>query len=295
MLDPRALRTFLAVCKEGTISGAARRLNISQPPVSVAITQLERSLGAQLFDRSRTGIKLTEEGAALQRRAEAMDALLRDAETEVRLAKDGVLGPLRIGGTPGALVSLLPGALKRLEERYTSFSIHVLERPDSELAEMLRRNEIELAFVTTGLEEPPDDMDEEGFASDPFALIVGKLNDRLPAHMSLKQAESLRWILPEARGGFRRQVDALFASAEVAIPRDVLRCDSLLTTKAIIRDGQRVTILPRGVVAAEVSIGVLRAITLKEASFDRRIGIRRLSGGKLSLLAKALLDALPHP
>jgi molybdate transport repressor ModE-like protein len=55
MIDPRALRTFLAICQQGTISGAARKLNISQPSVSVAIAQLERAVDASLFTRSRTG------------------------------------------------------------------------------------------------------------------------------------------------------------------------------------------------------------------------------------------------
>ena len=122
-----------------------------------------------------------------------MDALLQDAETEVRLAKEGIRGPLRIGGTPGALVSLLPAAVRRLEDRFDGFALHVLERSDSDLIELLRRNEIELAFVTTGLDEPPADIEEQGFASDPFTLIVGKQNDRLPARMSLKDADELRW------------------------------------------------------------------------------------------------------
>ena len=291
MLDPRALRTFLAVCQEGTISGAARRLNISQPSVSVAIAQLEHNLGATLFSRSRKGIELTMEGAALKQRAEAMDALLQDAEAEVRLAKQGVRGPLRVGGTPGALVSLLPAAVQRLESRIPKFALHVIERPDSELIDMLRRSEIELAFVTTGIEEPPEDIEEHGLASDPFALIIGKQSGHLPARMSLQDCGDLRWVLPEARGAFRRQVDALFAAAGVAVPRDVIRCDSLLTTKTIVRGSSRVTILPRGVVAAELSIGVLRAIPLREASFERRVGVRRLRAGRLSQLAVALLEA----
>lgn len=242
------------------------------------------------------GIELTHEGLVLQQRAEAMDALLHDAEAELRLAKEGIRGPLRVGGTPGALVSLLPAAVQRLEDRFPGFALHVLERSDNDLIEMLRRGEIELAFVTTGLEEPPADIEEQGLASDPFTLIVGKQNDRLPARMSLKDTSQLRWVLPEARGGFRRQVDALFAASGVSIPRDVIRCDSLLTTKAIVRGSSRVTVLPRGVVAAELSIGVLRAIAIREAAFDRRIGVRRLRAAKLSQLGDSLLQMVAaHP
>lgn len=90
VLDPRALRTFLAVCRESSISGAARVLNISQPSVSVAISQLEHQLGATLFERSRAGIRLTPAGEVLLRRAEAMDGLLRQVHQEVALARDGM-------------------------------------------------------------------------------------------------------------------------------------------------------------------------------------------------------------
>ena len=55
MLDPRALLTFHRVCEEGTISAAARALNIAQPSVSSAIAALEARLGVQLFARSRSG------------------------------------------------------------------------------------------------------------------------------------------------------------------------------------------------------------------------------------------------
>jgi|SRR5579863_7838733 len=296
MIDPRTLLTFHAVCRAGSISAAARDLNISQPSVSNAIALLEARLGARLFERARSGIVLTAEGEALRTRAEMLDHLLRDAEAEVTAAKSAIAGPLRVGGTPGALVSLLPRAIAQLERQHAALSLHVLERGDRELDDMLREGDIELAFVTTAIGEPPEDIAEQTFARDPFALIVGRANDSLPERISLKQAGRLRWVLPEAQGAFRRQLDALFIAAGVPVPRDVIRCDSLLTTKAIVRGGNRVTILPVQVAAAELSIGVLRAVAVEEASFDRSIGLRWVKSRTLSALASALLAQLaPNP
>lgn len=294
MIDPRAIRTFLAVVRSNSISGGARLLNISQPSVSNAIAQLEQTLGVSLFERSRSGILLTPEGEALLRRAESIDSLLRDAEAEVKLASAGVAGPLRVGGTPGALVSLLPDAVRRLEEQFGQFALHVVERPDHDLAAMLHRGEIELAFVTTGIEEPPEGIEERTFSRDPFALIVGRQNDHLPARVSLREMKAMRWVLPEARGAFRRQIDALFMAANVPAPQDIIRCDSLLTTKAMVRGSRRVTILPMQVASAELSIGVLRAIAIEEAQFPRAIGVRQVAGRRLSRLGAALLDVLIH-
>jgi DNA-binding transcriptional LysR family regulator len=111
--------------------------------------------------------------------------------------------------------------------------------------------------------------------------------------MSLRDTGHLSWVLPEAVGAFRRQVDALFLAADVPAPRDVIRCDSLLTTKAIVRGGRHVTILPRRVAAAELSIGALRAIRITDASFTRTVGVRILAGAGLSVrvLERIVSDA----
>jgi len=292
MIDPRALRTFHEVCRAGSITGAARALNISQPSVSSAIALLEARLGATLFERTRAGIVLTPAGHALQARAQMLEHLLRDAQAEVTAASEGLSGPLRIGGTPGALVSLLPLAMARIEQVLPQITLSVLERADRDLTAMLREGDIELAFVTTAMEEPDEDLAERTLARDPFALIIGPDVGAMPNPFSLKQADQLRWVLPEAQGAFRRQVDALFANAGVPVPRDAIRCDSLLTTKALVRDCRRVTILPMRVAASELSMGVLRALPIAEAAFERNVGVRWLKERGMSPLAGALIREL---
>ena len=297
MIDPRALRMFHEVCRAGSISGAARMLNLSQPSVSAAMAMLEQRLGGPLFERTRTGIVLTPAGEALRTRANMLDHLLRDAEADVAAARNGSAGPLRVGGTPGALVSLLPGGIARLDREFPHLSLSVLERADRELTTMLRAGDIELAFVTTAIEATAPDLSERTLSRDPFALIVSA-NHPLPDEpISLRQAHDLRWVLPEAQGGFRRQLDALFLVAGVGIPRDVVRCDSLPTTKAIVRDGLRVTILPIQVAASELTAGMLRAIPIAEAATDRSVGVRWLRARELSPMATRLLDwiAQSHP
>lgn len=291
MIDPRLLRTFLAVCHEGSISGAARRLNISQPSVSVAIAQLERSLKGRLFGRGRQGITLTPEGRALQRRAEMMEVLLAEAEEAVALAGAGVRGPLRIGGTPGALVSLVPAAITRME-RGNRMALTVIERVDAQLTDLLRRGEIELAVVTTGIEAPPPDIEERSIARDPFSLIVGRAHDGLGDSVTLPQVASLGWVLPQAAGAFHRQIEALFLAAETPLPADVIRCDSLLTSKAIVQQGRRVTVLPRGVVQPELQTGLLRALPIVGVPITRSIGIRTLAGRQLSDLGLDFFAAI---
>lgn len=291
-IDPRALRTYLTVCRERSISGAARRLNISQPAVSVTIAQLEQVAGARLFERNRSGIVLTPPGTALLRRAEALEVLLHQAQEDVATARERIDGPLRIGGTPGALVSLVPEALNRMMQDGTRYAVHVLERSDADCLELLRRGEIEIAVVTVGIEAPPADIEEIVIARDQFSLIVGGTDRTLPARIHLSETRDLRWVMPAAAGAFRRQLDALFLAAAVPMPLDVVRCDSLLTTKAIVRGGTHVTILPDNVVASECASGSLRAVTLIDAPVERSIGVRRLAGAPQTAAADALIAAM---
>lgn len=291
-IDPRALRTYLAVCREGSITGAAARLNISQPAVSVTIGQLEETLGTILFTRSRAGITLTPAGRALLRRAEALETLLRSAEEEVALAKQEVAGPFRIGGTPGALASLVPQLVAALARKGIRYAMNVVEGTDAELTDKLRRGDIDAAMVTTGIETLPADLEERTVLRDPFSVIVGKQNDQLPYRIRLVDTSSLRWVMPAAAGAFRRQINALFLAADTPIPGDIIRCDSLLTTKAIVRTTDYVTILPNGVATAELESGALRALEIIDAPIDRRIGIRTMKDAANSSTVQALIDSL---
>lgn len=291
-IDPRSAATFWRVCETGSISAAARALNLSQPSVSNTVAQLEQRLGVTLFTRSRNGIVLTREGMALRDRAEAMVNLLENAAIEVDHAAHSVAGPLKIGGTPGALVSLLPKAVAQLEARVGPFALSVLEKSDSDLADLLRSGVIDLAIMTTEIIECPPDLMELTMARDPFALIVGRTHDALADTVSLRDLCEMPWVLPEARGAFSRQVDALFLNGGIRVPQNVIRCDSLLTTKAIVRESDRITVLPRTVAMAELTTGALRAITLVEATFERSVGVRYLADRKLTALARTMLDIL---
>lgn len=290
-IDPRALRTFLAVCREGSISGAARRIHITQPAVSATINQLEYSIGETLFARARAGITLTPAGEVLRRRAEAIEAMLQQAEREVALAKQQVSGPLVIGGTPGALVSLIPRAVALMRKKYPAFELQIRERPDDQLSDLLRNGRIDIALVTTGIVPQTDDLTEESILSDPFSLMVGPANAHLPGRLHLRALSEAAWILPDAAGAFRRQVDALFVATETPAPANVIRCDSLLTTKMLVAEGDYVTILPRDVAAAEISMRKIREIVI-EGAFMRNVGVRLRTGDALSPFANEFLEAL---
>ncbi len=109
-METRQLRYFLAVCDEGTVSAAAARLGMAQPPLSYQIKNLERSLGLRLFDRVPRGMVLT--AAGFQLLPEAREIIRRSAAAESALRDAGA-------GRVGRIAISVAGSVrsKRLSKR----------------------------------------------------------------------------------------------------------------------------------------------------------------------------------
>ena len=105
-MEIRQLEYFREIAATGSINEAARRLNMSQPPLSYQMKQLEAELHVKLFERKRTGVTLTKAGQLLYERTENLLAFVRSTENEV--AKAGKKQVLRIGITPTTVSTIMP-------------------------------------------------------------------------------------------------------------------------------------------------------------------------------------------
>lgn len=117
-MEIRPLQYFLMVAREGTISGAAHALHLSQPSLSHQMQELERELGCKLFDRGSRRIELTEAGMRLRRRAEEIVDLVGRTEAEFLVSADTLAGEVRIGGGETPAIGLVADAVAELQSAY---------------------------------------------------------------------------------------------------------------------------------------------------------------------------------
>ena len=142
------LKYFIAVAEEGHITRAAERLGMQQPPLSQRIKAIERELDVQLFHRRARGVELTEAGRAFFNNARTILAQLDHTFETTRRTARGEEGRISIGIVPASpFHPLVPRAIRAFRETYPLVSVRLEERLGGELLELLRSEQIDVAFI----------------------------------------------------------------------------------------------------------------------------------------------------
>lgn len=143
----RHLTYFRTVAEERHFGRAAQRLGISQPPLSQQIKTLESNLGVRLFERSRSGVRLTTEGHQILPAVERLMAEGEMLESIVLEARQGRTQRLSIGAIAYTMSEFLPSLLQSARRDMAGLSIHLTEFHSNEALSALEEGEIDVAFL----------------------------------------------------------------------------------------------------------------------------------------------------
>jgi DNA-binding transcriptional LysR family regulator len=119
-------RSFLGVLQEGSLSGAARALAITQPTVGRHVAALEQALGIALFTRSQTGLLPTEAALSLRGHAETMASTAAALERTASSQGDGVRGVVRVSASDVVGVEVLPSIVAGLREQHPELKLELV-------------------------------------------------------------------------------------------------------------------------------------------------------------------------
>src|SRR5215472_14061258 len=173
MIDFRLLRHFsyfLAVADELHFGKAAERLGMSQPPLSQQIQALEKALGVRLFERSRQGVQLTREGAALLapvRQYMEHAQRLQQAVTDARLGRNDVV---TIGAINSALFDIMPRLMETAKERYAHLALTMKEMKTADALAAVQSGDIDLAL--TRYDDRASSLEVRPIVSDHLVLVL---------------------------------------------------------------------------------------------------------------------------
>jgi LysR family transcriptional regulator, transcription activator of glutamate synthase operon len=154
-MELRQLRYFVAVARHGNFTRAARGLQLAQPALSQQIRRLERELEVELFVRSSRGVRPTDAGQILLRRATRIDAELEGLRAELAQLSGALRGHVRLGVTVMPRHFELPALLAEFRRERPGVDVLLRSGTAETMARMLDADELDVAFATVTNEPLP--------------------------------------------------------------------------------------------------------------------------------------------
>lgn len=172
-MDAKRLMYFCTVVEQGQISRAARVLNISQPPLSQRIKELEDELGVTLIIRDGRNWQITEAGRVLYERSHQLLAMLEEIPIEVKNAEDGFSSRLIVGATTMCLSRLLQIA-PVMHNEFPNLRFKLVIGDSNFLEKLLKKRQIDFAIMLPALD--PEAFDVIPLSVSSFSVVF---SDRL--------------------------------------------------------------------------------------------------------------------
>ncbi|MFI3311765.1 LysR substrate-binding domain-containing protein [Ewingella allii] len=251
-LDLRKLRAFVTVVEEGSISRAAERLFIQQPPLSRLLQGLEQDFGVPLLVRQPRGVVATDAGSVLLQEARALLSRADQLEAAMQRAAQGKQGSITVGFTSSsALHSFVPEVLRRYREIYPTVSTQLEEAGSTELLQGVLAQRIDLAFVRMPVHGMPE-LKVERVLQEPMlvALPAGHRLATLPRNepISLKLLANEPFVLYRRPAG-QGLYDAILAACFRAgfSPQIVQEAPRLTSCLSLVGAGLGVSIVPQSI------------------------------------------------
>jgi len=173
-MELRHLRYFVVTAEELHFTKAARRLGISQPPLTYQIKSLEEEIGVKLFDRQPGNVRLTEPGEVLLGECRVILERVAKATERCRLAAAGRIGRLSVGFTESAsFTGEVTWVLQKFRELYPEVELTLEEHRTEPLMERLRHRQLDVAFVRLPIGRDSD-MEFKLVSTEPMVVALPK-------------------------------------------------------------------------------------------------------------------------
>ncbi|CAD2078082.1 HTH-type transcriptional regulator GltC [Jeotgalicoccus aerolatus] len=288
-MDIRQLRYFIVIAEEKQISAAAKKLYMSQPPLSQQLKNMEASLGEQLFERSGKFLELTEAGKTLYKYAIQITQMMEEAKNEVADVGGGVDGRLAVGINTFSLGNLNE-VFHQYRSMYPKIKYKIQQNESSLLCYLLKQREIEMAIVRLPLEI--DEFTLQHLHSEPFYVITSKEKKLFTGDATLEEVSRYPLVLPSIEGlGVYYSIHEAFSKAKIQ-PEIIAEFSDLKLMMELVSTDFGVSIVPESLLHLykEYPVHIHKIADSEQLSGD--IGLIWLKDHRLSKAAQNFIDVL---
>ncbi|MGN1153118.1 MAG: LysR substrate-binding domain-containing protein [Candidatus Gastranaerophilaceae bacterium] len=146
-MEIRVLKYFLAVAQEGSITGAANFLHLTQPTLTRQLKDLEKELGHQLFIRTNHNVSLTSEGIVFRKRAQEIIDMVEKTEVEFNSMKSDISGDIYIGAGETVAITGIAKIIKELQEEHKNIKFHLYSGNAEDITERLDKGLLDFGIL----------------------------------------------------------------------------------------------------------------------------------------------------
>ncbi len=289
----RDLHVFMAVVQSGSMARAAERLAVSHPVISKTISDLERTLGTALLDRSAQGVRPTAQGRAFVDCCISVFDDLRRGVQEIDLLSDPSAGEVRVGATAPLADGLVPAMIDRLCARYPRMTIVAITADTPSLCTMLRDRTIDLAISRTWRRLYGGDFTTDFLFDEPMFAVAGR-QSAWARRRKIEISEILRdrWIMPELNNVVGALIRDGFRSSGIPLPVAQVTANSMAARTRLAATGRFLTMLPGSMLHFCVERHALKILPVALPMESEPVEIITLKNRKPNALLRLLMDEL---
>lgn len=226
------LRAFVSVARQGSIRGAGRVLNLSQPALTKSIKELEQSLGTRLFVRRRQGVTLTNCGDAFFKHASLILEELRVAQEDIAQRLGGTSGRVNIGVGASIARTIMPVVIERFHREFPNVKVRIAEGQLVSMIPELRQGELDFT-VNTYYQGPFDnELLYEKLMDKEYRVMARRGHPQANAR-SMHELRDCDWTMPTPRGSYYKLLSEVFSDMEVE-PNISVICETFMSCTSLI-------------------------------------------------------------
>lgn len=285
-------RVIAAIDSKGSLLKASAGLGLTQPAITRALHEVEMIIGARLFERHAKGVTANKLGKLMCETARRVLGDLEKFEREIDREIDSGEDLLLVGALPAAAVGILPSALDRLLQTHPEIRVHVTQGQTGEMLESLAAGEVD--FVIGRLYHPnaPDAFERIDLYHDTVTVLAGAqhsiFRDSTFAIENLNRYPlALHTATPYAATELEELIQCLNLNTTACF-----EANSLPLIKEMLLRSEMITILPRLMLAGDISRGDIREVTSLPLAGGRLCGLILRRDFELSKSAALFIDII---
>ncbi|QRQ86780.1 LysR family transcriptional regulator [Cupriavidus oxalaticus] len=298
-LTLKALATFVAVARTGSVSGAAAQLGLAQSAISRQVAELEKMFGGPLFYRTGRGVRPTTLAAQVLADAEPLLDGARRLVESARGRAGNVSGMVTLGLVPAVAPLLSSRLYGAVQERLPAVKLRIVEGYSGEIETRLTQGSIDLAVLNRYRAEGRNSYRR---LLDTPLMLVGR-RETLQAHwrgaggrpasMLLRQLGGVPLVLPVPPNAIRNLLEEAAAAHRIAL--DVcMEASSSVVIKRILSDHAAFSVLPYHAVAAELESGEYDAVPLADRAMRQSVVLATSSQRPFTAAARQVAQMIPR-